>query len=381
MLIAHPSADLYGSDRVMLETIDAAVGSGRQVHVTLPGPGLLVAEIRARGSRVAFCATPVLRKSALSPRGLLALIGTTIRGGWQGGKLIRSVRPSVLYVSTLTIPLWSVLGRLFGVPVLAHVHESERQAPLALRRVLAAPLLLADRVLINSEFSRSVLADSFATLRRRSAVIYNGVPGPVTPTSARPAIDGPARLLFVGRLAPRKGPQVAIAAVEALAERGRDVRLDLVGSVFPGYEWFERQLVEQIAGAGLSDRVRLIGFRPDIWPALAGADIVLVPSQGDEPFGNTAVEAVLAGRPVIVSAGSGLDEAVHGVTAARRVPPGEVAAWADAVDELIENWPAVRAAVEADAVAAGRRFAPAAYAARLREQLDALGSAKRKKTS
>lgn len=379
VLIAHPSADLYGSDRVMLETIDAAVGSGRQVHVTLPGPGPLVAEIRARGAQVTFCGTPVLRKSMLRPRRVVALIGTTLHGAWQGGKLIRSLRPSVLYVSTLTIPLWSVLGRLLGVPVLAHVHESERQAPLALRRMLAAPLLLADRVLVNSEFSRSVLADSFRTLRRRSTVLYNGVPGPVTPTPARVAIDGPARLLFVGRLAPRKGPQVAIAAVEALTDRGRDVRLDLVGSVFPGYEWFEQQLADQIAGAALSNRVRLVGFRPDIWPELTGSDILLVPSQGDEPFGNTAVEAVLAGRPVIVSAGSGLDEAVDAVAASRRVPAADVGAWADAIEDMIENWPKNRTTVAVDAVAAGRRFAPAVYAARLVEQLDALEPLNRRK--
>ena len=144
----------------------------------------------------------MLRKSALRPRGVVALIGTTILGAWQGGKLIRSLRPSVLYVSTLTIPLWSVLGRLFRVPVLAHVHESERQAPLALRRMLAAPLMLADRILVNSEFSRSVLADSFEALRRRSSVLYNGVPGPAAPTPARPTIDGPVRLPVRGSAGP-----------------------------------------------------------------------------------------------------------------------------------------------------------------------------------
>lgn len=42
VLIAHPSADLYGSDRVMLETVDALVAAGRRVVVTLPADGPLV---------------------------------------------------------------------------------------------------------------------------------------------------------------------------------------------------------------------------------------------------------------------------------------------------------------------------------------------------
>lgn len=372
VLIAHPSADLYGSDRVMLETIEAATGRGRAVHVTVPGPGPLVEEIRHRGATVSYNTTPVLRKSALRPRGLLRLLTQGARGLFDGLRLIRSVRPVVIYVSTLTIPLWVVLGRLLHVPVLVHVHESERQAPRVLRQGLAAPLLLAGRIVVNSDFSRSVLAESFSTLGRRAQVLYNGVPGPARPLAARPAIDGPARLLFLGRLAPRKGPQVAVTAVQELRDRGRDVRLDLVGAVFPGYEWFEQELRSQIAAAGLTGQVRLLGFQPDVWPHLANADVLLVPSQGDEPFGNTAVEAVLAGRPVVVSRGSGLDEAVRGVCAARRVDPVDAAAWADAVEDLLDDWTATRAQVAADAVAAGRRFAPGTYRELIADHLNAL---------
>ena len=64
------------------------------------------------------------------------------------------------------------------------------------------------------------------------------------------------------------------------------------------------------------------GFTDDVWAHLAAADLVLVPSQGDEPFGNTAVEAMLAARPVVVSSSSGLDEAVAGYGSAQRVAAG-----------------------------------------------------------
>src|SRR6195952_929126 len=157
ILIAHPSSDLYGSDRVMVETVTALVSRGWAVHVTMPGPGPLVAEVEKRGGVVAFAPTPVLRKSALAPRGFFRLIGQTVRAVPPGIRLIRATDARLVYVSTLTIPLWTILSRLLGRPVVCHVHESERSAPLFIRRILALPLLLAQRVIVNSEFSRSVL--------------------------------------------------------------------------------------------------------------------------------------------------------------------------------------------------------------------------------
>ena len=52
VLVAHPSADLYGSDRVLLETIDGLRRSGARVLVALPSPGPLVAELERRGAAV-----------------------------------------------------------------------------------------------------------------------------------------------------------------------------------------------------------------------------------------------------------------------------------------------------------------------------------------
>ena len=50
------------------------------------------------------------------------------------------------------------------------------------------------------------------------------------------------RLVVTGRISPRKGQEVAVDALERLRERGRPATLDLVGAVFPGYEWCERDL-------------------------------------------------------------------------------------------------------------------------------------------
>ncbi len=368
ILIAHPGAELYGSDRVMVETIEGLQLRGWQVITTLPAPGPLVPEIERRGGHVVISPAPVLRKSALRPLGLLRLLGTSLRSLVPSIRLIRAA--DLIYVSTLTIPSWLILGHLLRRPVVCHVHESERSAPLWLRRVLAGPLLAADHLIVNSEFSRGVLLESYRSLGDRSEVVYNGVPGPATVVPVRERLDGGVRLVFVGRLSPRKGPQVAIELVRRLVSGGVPARLDIVGSVYPGYEWFEAELRRTVDEAGLTDVVTFSGFSDDVWTHLAAADLALVPSQGDEPFGNTAVEAILAGRPVVVSSSSGLDEAVAGYGSAQRVAAGDIEAWVTAVTQVVREWPVYRDRVGADVAVARARHAPQIYQQTMADRLE-----------
>ena len=103
-----------------------------------------------------------------------------------------------------------------------------------------------------------VLAEVAPRTARRSAVVHNAVAGPPVVRPVRSTPTGPLQLLYVGRLSPRKGPQVAVAALGELVRRGVDAHLTLLGSVFPGYEWFEAELRTSIAAAGHS-RTRCSG--------------------------------------------------------------------------------------------------------------------------
>ncbi len=365
VLVAHPSSELYGSDRVLLETVSALAEDGWDVLVTVPDDGPLLAELVARGARVRRCIAPVVRKSALRPRGMALFLGRAARGLVGGVRVLREERPALLFVNTVTIPLWIGLGRLMRVPVVVHVHEGESSASPVLRRILAAPLLLADAIVANSRFSVSVLEQSFRSLARRAEVVYNAVPGPPETHPARERIEGDLRVTYVGRLSPRKGVDVAIDAIAELDRRGVPARLDLVGAVFPGYEWYEAALREQVSANDLGERVAFRGFQPSVWDYVSDGDVVLVPSRADEPFGNTAVEAILSGRPVIASATSGLLEATAGYASATTVDPGDPGSLADALLTTIEGWDDMRAHAAGDLEAAERRHSPEVYRRRI----------------
>ncbi|RBY95122.1 glycosyltransferase family 1 protein [Blastococcus sp. TF02-8] len=356
VLIAHPSADLYGSDLQLVESVRGLVADGRQVTACLPGPGPLVALLHDAGADVEFVRSPVLRKALLSPVGLLRLIAEVLRGLPRLIATLRRLRPDAVYVNTVTIPLWVVAARLAGRPVLSHVHEAEDDVPRLISLLLNAPLLLATVVVVNSHAAAGTLFRALPRLRRRTRVVHNGVAGPnEEPLPVTPPRGGPRRATLVGRLSPRKGSDVAVEAVALLRSEGWDVDLELHGSVFPGYEWFEEELRERAARADLRGHVHLAGYTSPTWPALARAELVLVPSRA-EPFGNTAVEAQLAGRPVIASDVQGLREIVTPGSTGLLVPPGDARALADAMAVVLGDEALARTLAAAGLQSARSRF-------------------------
>lgn len=360
VLIVHPGAELYGADRVTLESAAGLVDAGHDVLVALPETGPLRGELRALGAEVVIGPMFVLRKELLRPQNWGKLIASAfrgLRGAWQ---LISEHRPDVAYVCTVVLPQWPALLRLRRIPVVTHVHEAESGSPWLMRAVLYSPQLWANAVVANSRFTADLIAATFPALRRRTRMIHNPIPTSGTPTAPRTRLDG-IRIGFVGRLSPRKGPDALVEAVALLRDRGKDVRLEVVGDVFRGYEWYAEQLDDRIRELSLSDAVTRHGYDPDVWPHISGADVMVVPSRTDESFGNSAVEAVLGQRAVIVSDLRGLREAVEPYPTSRIVPPGDAAAIADAVDEVARSWPEIVQALPDAASAAADRHSVTRY--------------------
>ena len=379
VLLAHASVDLYGSDLQLVETAVGCLDAGADVVVVLPGDGPLAERMRAVGARVETLDVPVLRKAHLTPRGIAALGVRTLRALAPMTRLIRRLRPDAVLVNTLTIPAWLVAARLAGVAPVCHVHEAEADARWVVRVGLAAPLLLARDVVVNSAAARDVVVSAVPVLSHRTRVVYNGVPGPpafedsddgaggaapspVADRGAGPA-SGSARVVLVGRLSPRKGSDVALEAVARLRRDGRDVRLTLCGSVFAGYEWFEDQLRARADEDDLAGAVELVGYA-DPWAWFARGDVVVVPSRV-EPFGNVAVQAMLAGRPVVASRTQGLAEIVRDGETGLLVPPDDPAALAEAVAALLDDPARAAALADAGRQDVGVRFGAQRYRAQL----------------
>jgi glycosyltransferase involved in cell wall biosynthesis len=116
-------------------------------------------------------------------------------------------------------------------------------------------------------------------------------------------------LLWIGRMAPVKGPDRAIAAA-----RIAGLPLVLAGVIQPGQqEFFDHEIAPHVDG----DRVRWVGEVSGVTKLslFADARALLMPIRWDEPFGMVMVEALACGTPVIAFAeGAARELVVHGKT-------------------------------------------------------------------
>ncbi|MAT05675.1 MAG: D-inositol-3-phosphate glycosyltransferase [Acidimicrobiaceae bacterium] len=192
--------------------------------------------------------------------------------------------------------------------------------------------------------------------------------GPGDRTGARRAIDVDPTvpmLLFVGRIQPLKGPDVAIRALHALGRS--DARLVIVGgaSGTTGDGELERahELVDEL---GLHDQVDFVEPQPHhiLSTYYRAADVVVVPSRS-ESFGLVALEAAACGTPVVASAVGGLQSLVeHGETGFL-VPDRDPAEFAKAIARILDE-PLLADAMGAAAAVRASRYTWAFAAARLR---------------
>lgn len=359
VLVLNPGADVYGSDLQMLESVTALREAGAEVTVACASDGPLLSMITARDAHVEVLDYPVVRRSYLSPQGILRLLLELGRAAPGMVRLVRRTRPDVAYVNTTTIPWWILLCRVLRIRVVCHVHEAEDRDRARVLKALNAPLLLAHRLVLISATTADSVWRIFPSLRSRSVIVMNGVPDRQEPPVAPPA-GLPTRLAVVGRLSPRKAPHTAIEAAAELTDRGVDVSLEVAGTPFPGYEWYEAELRELAATRGIADRVEFTGYVTPSSIAFDRSDIVLAPSIR-EPFGNAVVEAQLAERPVVAAEWGGHTESISDGRTGVLVPPEDPTAMADAVQALLADPAAAQAMSKAARTSALERFGVGRY--------------------
>ena len=185
---------------------------------------------------------------------------------------------------------------------------------------------------------------------------------------ARAALDLPADrpvLLFVGRIQPLKGLDVAVRALAELPDRG--AVLVAVGGPSGVDGEVEAAKVRLLAEElGVEDRIRWVPPQPHylLSTFYRAADVVLVPSRS-ESFGLVALEAAACGTPVVAAAVGGLRTLVQDGRTGFLVEGRDPDAFAAATDELLAD-PELAAAMGADAAARARTFTWSTTAARLR---------------
>ncbi len=312
---------------------------------------------------------PVGRASRVSFNGSVAPIALGPGAFARTRHALERFRPDVIHVHEPVVPMVGVAAATSTVaPVVGTVHawSHQRRVYRATRAVTRRVIDHLDDLVAVSAAAAEFHADALGLPIDRFEIVPNGVEvarfAPVA-DARTPATDGGRRLLFVGRLEPRKGLTVLLDAFVRLARRRDDLVLDVVG------DGPERTAAQRRVPADLRARVRFHGRVDDaeLLERLAACDLYVSPALGGESFGIVLLEAMAAGRAVVASDLPGYRSVVTDRVDGRLVPPGDPERLADVIAQLLDD-PSARSPL----VAAGHERAAAhdwpVVAGRIRER-------------
>ena len=252
-------------------------------------------------------------------------------------KLWGETRPDLVHTHLFHA---GIVGRLvahwMGIrPVVVHQHGAER-ARSNLRT-------WADRVtsgwvscyVVTCQAVADILALRERVKSSRIKIIYNGLEiqnvSEIKLPADWPVLSGIPVIGSVGRLSLEKGQEILIQAMAILNKNGIKAHLVLLG------EGQARTTIEnQVNDLGLSEQVHLLGARRDIPAWLSHFQVFILPSHW-EGISMALLEAMAAGVPVIATRVGGTPEVIRDHESGILVPPGEPAALADALQQLLTD--------------------------------------------
>lgn len=276
-------------------------------------------------------------------------------------RAVSAIQPDVLYLWEITgIGVSSIMKALpdLNVPVILHLGSYwllYARSPETEQSRLHTRWLKQRLIGTVSEFTWTSLIAVSATVKqkyvqagfdeKRIEVIYNGIDSHflASPKAVSDIKRKTYQLLFVGRVRAEKGILVLLKALDLLlheeggiGNKEKPLSLHIFGD---GDKVYMNDLQSFLRERQLTSVVTFHGIVPqdELIEQYDHADMLLVPSLWQEPFGLVALEAMARGLPVIASQTGGLAEIITHEVNGLLVEPGNERELALAMRELLSD--------------------------------------------
>lgn len=170
-------------------------------------------------------------------------------------------------------------------------------------------------------------------------------------------------VLYSGRIIPEKGVKELIEAFSMLKDYS-SIKLLIMGGSFFGNENSDDPYINSLKGLckNLQSSIVFTGFIPyhQVPSYLKVADIAVIPSMWEEPFGLTCLEAIASGLPTIATDVGGINEICEGC--AIIIPKDNVVHHLYQEILNLYNYPVLRQKVTSLCIEISKRFTKEMYA-------------------
>jgi glycosyltransferase involved in cell wall biosynthesis len=254
-----------------------------------------------------------------------------------------SAAPSLAHInitgrgSTIRKIILLTFARGLGLRYLLHVHDYDypdeyRRRSRLMQMLIARIFRGAAKVVVLGRRDQKLLSSLLKLPPGRITVLHNAVPDPeVGLNRARPS-GTPCHLLFLGHLSARKGVPELLRALASPSLASRPWHATLAGGG-PVDEF--RELAD---GLGISERVHFPGWVDEagVKALSAKADILVLPSHA-EGLAMAVLEGLSYGLVVVTTPVGAHTEVIEPGVSGILVPPGDVAALAEALARVIDD--------------------------------------------
>jgi glycosyltransferase involved in cell wall biosynthesis len=239
--------------------------------------------------------------------------------------------------STIRKIILSTMARALGVRYVLHLHDYDyaeyyRSQRTFLKRLIRTMFRRAAAVIVLGRRDLKVLSELLQLSGDRITVLHNAVPDPVPNLGRRPDRGKPCHLLFLGHLSARKGVPDLLRALACSTVKHLNWRATLAGGG-PIDEF--RNLAKDL---GILEKLSFPGWLDEVGVSelCANADVLVLPSHA-EGLAMSVLEGLSHGLAVITTPVGAHSEVIEPEVSGILVPPGDVAALADALVRVIED--------------------------------------------
>lgn len=342
ILVVHQSAELYGSDKMLLVFLAGLDKSLFLPVVVLPSDGPLKDELEKHNIKVVIAPVLKLYRKMFTVKNLSLFVKEIKLAVATLDKLNKEYHFDLVYSNTLAVLLGMIYARKRKIKHIWHVHEIIVH-PKIIARIF--PILLnkfADVIICNSNETKKNLVNRIPALESRCRIVHNGIDISerdnlsVVKKSDFGFNDNDIVITLVGRINRLKGHNWLLNTfIKHLKDK--PVKLLFTGSPVPGQEYYLTETENMIAENNIQDRVTIIPFTKNLSPVWAVTDIAVVPSTEAESFGLVALEAMLEKKPVVASNHGGLTEIVVNNKTGFLVEPLNEKDFGEALQKLIDS--------------------------------------------
>ncbi len=302
------TGNIYGGEKSLLTLVSNLSNKYRPI-VAVPEKGRLTEELEKRD--IPYIIYPLLQpayKIDAIPKFLKAIT------------FLKKNRVSLIHFNSASYwkPMEIPAARLLGIPVITHCR--------ILTRGSASFLRYSNKIIANSKFTLKTIPYD------QAEVVYNCVN--LRAFDDKKGIRSEIGLSpndvvvsFIGRLIEEKGVESFAALAKILKGKAKFL---IAGDAMT--DEYLKKIMDMI-----TDDVIYVGYRKEIEDIYMTSDIIIVPSQWEEPFGRICIEAGAARKPVVATRVGGIPEIVeHGVNGFL-VEKDDLDAMVKFTQELIDN--------------------------------------------